>query len=542
MRFGTPDDSGYTQRSVLPQSALRVQSLKTHTPISSVIDPRGCTPGSGQFGLRARLISVPHTPWVMLVDDALKQSPRHCVLRGAVSPGGISVIEGLHAEPSARRVRFAGAPQKPVRVLHEVPPVHWLFEVQKGKHPAVSGVCCESERVLQAQPARHMPAPAVQAAVQKPSPVAASRIRQVEELPPQALRSVVCEVLLVQAPVHVSIPAKGWHCSVEPHDGSLSEVHARPAVAVPPPPPVQTPFEQVCPDAQALRHEPQFCALFSGFTQLPPHEMLGAVQPPPPVQVPLEQDCPDGHARLQKPQCWVLLSTSTHSAPHIILGAMQGCAPAHTPFWQVCPAVHARPQMPQFCESVRVFTHTPPQEVCGDVQVVPPVHAPPTQAWPPAQALPQTPQFCALVCVSTHSEPHIIRGLWQLGAVTQVPAVQTLPSTQARPHIPQFMPSLSTFTHAPPHDTSGSVHPVEITSEPGFTTSSVFAPASSSGPGKNTPLPARAAHPIMAASAAHTSKVDPLCLIDAPRLAPFAGANSGTLLRVQQRSSATQRS
>lgn len=542
MRFGTPEDSGYTQRSVLPQSALRVQSRKTQTPISSVIEPRACTPGSGQVVVFARLISVPQTPWVMLLEDARKQSPRHWVLRGAVSPGGISVIEGLQGEPSARRARFAGAPQKPVRVLHDVPPEHWLFEVQKGKHPGESGVCCESDRVLQAQPARHIPAPAVQAAVQKPSPVVASRIRQVEVLPPQALRSVVCDVLFVQAPVHVSIPAKGWHCSVEPHDGSPSEVHARPAVEVPPPPPVQTPFEQLCPDAQALRHEPQFCALFSGFTQLPPHEMLGEVQPPPPVQVPLEQLCPDGQARLQKPQCWVLLSTSTHSAPHIIRGAMQGCAPAHTPFWQVCPAVHARPQMPQFCESVRVFTHTPPQEVCGDAHVVPPVQEPATQVWPPAHALPQAPQFCALVCVSTHAAPHIICGLWQLGAVTQLPAVQALPPGHARPHMPQFALSLSTFTQAPPHDTSGSVHPEVTTSAPGFTTSSVFAPASSSGPGMNTPLPARAAHPIMAASAAHTSKVDPLCLIDSTSFATIAAANSGTLLRVQQRSSATARS
>lgn len=379
------------------------------TPISSVITPRGCAPGSGQAVVVARLIKLPQMPWVMLVEEALKHSPRHCVLRGVVSPGRVSVIEGLQGDPSARRVRFAAAPQKPVRTLHE-PVEHCELLVQKGKHPAVvSGVCAKSARVEQAQPARHVPDPAVQLAVQKPSPVIESSTRQVAVPPPHSLRSLDCDGLLAHPPVQLSCPATGAHSSSEPHTGSVGDEHDRPAAALPPPP-VHTPFEQLCPAAQAFKHDPQFCALFSGFTQVPPHEMLGAVHPPPPVQLPLEQLCPPGHCRLQNPQWSVLLSTSTHSPPHIILGAMQLGPPTQVPFEHDCPDEHASPQMPQFCESVRVFTQRPLHEVRGEAQVVPPSQLPLTQLCPAAQALPQAPQFCALLLVSTQPVAHIILG------------------------------------------------------------------------------------------------------------------------------------
>lgn len=111
------------QRRVVPQSALRVQSRQTQSPISSVMAPRGCTPGSGQAVVCARLMRLPQIPCVVLVCEMRKHAPRHWVLRGVVSPGGVSVIVGLQGEPSARRERFAGeGPQKPVRVLQTVPP------------------------------------------------------------------------------------------------------------------------------------------------------------------------------------------------------------------------------------------------------------------------------------------------------------------------------------------------------------------------------------------------------------------------------------
>lgn len=111
------------QRSAVGHSALRVQSRQMQYAISSVFVPRAVVLGSGQVVESAALMRLPQIPWVMFVDESRKHTPRHCVLRGVVSPAGVSVIVGLHASPSASRVRFAAfGPQKPVRTLQTVPP------------------------------------------------------------------------------------------------------------------------------------------------------------------------------------------------------------------------------------------------------------------------------------------------------------------------------------------------------------------------------------------------------------------------------------
>jgi hypothetical protein len=184
------------------------------------------------------------------------------------------------------------------------------------------------------------------------------------------------------------------------------------------------------------------------------------------------------------------------------------------------------PQRPQFCALVRVSTQVPLHEVCPAGQPPPPMHAPPTQLCPEAQALPQAPQCAVLVVTSTQAPPHDMRGAAHAGEVTQAPALHALPPGQARPHIPQFALSVRRFAQRPLQSNSGGVHEVAPpVSVAGLTTSGpVVEPASSLSGGMNTPPPARAAQPIIAARATHRSKLIPTCVISAPRYRPHGRA------------------
>lgn len=73
---------------------------------------------------------LPQIPCVEVL-SARKQIPRHWTLRGLVSPGTVTVIVGLHGDPSAKRdVTTPVVPQSPVRELQSIPPVHWALLVQ----------------------------------------------------------------------------------------------------------------------------------------------------------------------------------------------------------------------------------------------------------------------------------------------------------------------------------------------------------------------------------------------------------------------------
>lgn len=108
------------------QLRLRVQFFQRQIARLSVpAGARGRTfvGSSGQAVETAEFRRLPQMPCVMLV-PVRKQIPRHWMFRGFVSPGTVTVIDGLHGAPSARRVVTTPVvPHAPVRVLQRRPPV-----------------------------------------------------------------------------------------------------------------------------------------------------------------------------------------------------------------------------------------------------------------------------------------------------------------------------------------------------------------------------------------------------------------------------------
>lgn len=201
--------------------------------------PRGArgsiaSESSGQARVTRVLMNEPQMPSVGRIELVLKQMPRHWTLRGVVEPGTITVMRGLQGEPSGSRIMSTPfMPQAPVRALHVMPaaPVpQSLFCEQNGKQPVESGSpACVYHQPVQTKPARQAPVATVIAAgrhdaVQIELGSSSPCVRQVEPVPPQAVRSFAWEASFSQAVVQIGVVPVGMQTSLSPHTGSMPPI------------------------------------------------------------------------------------------------------------------------------------------------------------------------------------------------------------------------------------------------------------------------------------------------------------------------------
>jgi hypothetical protein len=442
-------------------------------------------------------MNEPQMPSVVLVPTR-KQMPLHCTLRGFISPGTITRIDGLHADPSASLVRSAPVvPQLPVRTLQTEPRGQSVSREQNEKHPGASGVPpeCVYHHPVHTKPALHDPeAPMVAVglhawAQSELSAGLSPCVRQVDPVPPQSARSVAWDALLAHPPEQNGVDPPGKHPRSAPHAGSSPPmgsgiVHAAPArepVLVV----VHRPNEQLCPTAHRTPHTPQLVVSVEVSTHAAPHIVRGVAHAGAPKQSPILHVCPGMHRMPQKPQLLTSEVTSIQPSEQGIRGAVHvGAAVVQMPSTQFCIERHARPHDPQLRVSELTSMHEPPHVMRGAAHVgIGDVHAPLMQLWPDGHMRPHAPQLLLSLSVSTHAVPQRARGAEHVGVVIMhVPLEHLCPDKHTRPQEPQLLESASTSTHAPLQVMRGGAH---ITFTSAMSTTSL--PASSSGRGRPGP-------------------------------------------------------
>lgn len=234
------------------------------------------------------------------------------MLRGVSSPGTVTVIIGLHAAPSARRVMSTPVvPQLPVRRLQApVGAAQSLLAPQNGKHPGSSPpAACVYHQPVQTVPARHAPvaserAPGRQACVQNDCAVAVPGspcVRHVDPRPPHW----ACSEAVVPSshtPVQKPRAPTSWHASGS-RQAESSGRHAEPAAEAVDIVDVQKPVEHVCPVAQRFPHDPQLSASEATLVHPVLHIVRGATHPVLPVRhAPPTQVSPVGQRKPHRPQ------------------------------------------------------------------------------------------------------------------------------------------------------------------------------------------------------------------------------------------------